>query len=74
MSVAQPSPVDPFYSQHLTFQGLSVDVHGDGSQHSMCATTAFKQAALNTMNYITNLGYTLEQAYILLSAAVSLRA
>ncbi|GAA5898813.1 acetamidase/formamidase family protein [Sporobolomyces salmoneus] len=64
-----PSPVDPFYSQHLTFQGISVDAHGDGSQHSMCATTAFKQAALNTMSYLTNLGYTLEQAYILLSAA-----
>lgn len=37
----------------------------------MCATTAFKQAALNTMNYLTNLGYTLEQSYLLLSAAVS---
>ncbi|GAA5982079.1 hypothetical protein JCM5350_000637 [Sporobolomyces pararoseus] len=64
-----PSPVDPFYSQHLTFQGLSVDVHGDGAQYSMCATTAFKQAALNTMSYLTNLGYTLEQSYLLLSAA-----
>lgn len=64
-----PSPVDPFYSQHLTFQCLSVDVHGDGAQYSMCATTAFKQAALNTMSYLTNLGYTLEQSYLLLSAA-----
>ncbi|GAA6020374.1 hypothetical protein JCM11491_000329 [Sporobolomyces phaffii] len=64
-----PSPVDPFYSQHLTFQGLSVDVHGDGEQHSMDATVAFKQAALNAMAYLTNLGYTLEQVYLLLSAA-----
>lgn len=69
----QPSPVDPLYTQQLTFQGISVDVHGNGEQKSMCATTAFKQAALNTMNYLKNLGYTLEQAYILLSAAVSQR-
>ncbi|GAA6062384.1 hypothetical protein JCM10212_003193 [Sporobolomyces blumeae] len=64
-----PSPVDPLYSQQLTFEGIGVDVHGDGSQKSMCATTAFKQSALNCMAYLTKLGYTLEQVYILLSAA-----
>ncbi|GAA5852531.1 hypothetical protein JCM8547_002532 [Rhodosporidiobolus lusitaniae] len=64
-----PSPIDPMYSQHLTFEGIGVDLHGDGSQKSMCATTAFKQASLNTMAYLKKLGYTIEQAHLLLSAA-----
>lgn len=45
----QPSPIDPLYSQQLTFEGIGVDLHGTGEQKSMCGTTAFKQAALNTM-------------------------
>ncbi|GAA5882975.1 hypothetical protein JCM3774_002939 [Rhodotorula dairenensis] len=64
-----PSPIDPNYTGQLTFEGLSVDVHGDGEQHSMCATTAAKQAALNSMQYLCNLGYTIEQVHLLLSAA-----
>ncbi|GAA6014151.1 hypothetical protein JCM10207_006114 [Rhodosporidiobolus poonsookiae] len=64
-----PSPIDPMYSQQLTFEGIGADLHGDGSQKSMCATTAFKQAALNTMAYLRKLGYTIEQAHLLLSAA-----
>ncbi|BGP14791.1 hypothetical protein JCM10213_001842 [Rhodosporidiobolus nylandii] len=64
-----PSPIDPMYSQQLTFEGIGVDIHGDGSQKSMCATTAFKQAALNTMAYLRKLGYTIEQSHLLLSAA-----
>ncbi|TNY24573.1 Acetamidase/Formamidase [Rhodotorula diobovata] len=64
-----PSPIDPLYTQQLTFEGISVDLHGDGSQKSMCATTAYKQASLNAIAYLKKLGYTLEQAYLLLSAA-----
>ncbi|BGP38794.1 hypothetical protein JCM10449v2_002731 [Rhodotorula kratochvilovae] len=77
-----PSPIDPLYTQQLTFEGISVgtsplaahvrslrNLHGDGSQKSMCATTAYKQAALNTIAYLKKLGYTIEQAYLLLSAA-----
>ncbi|GAA5835860.1 hypothetical protein JCM11251_007445 [Rhodosporidiobolus azoricus] len=64
-----PSPIDPTYSQQLTFEGIGVDIHGTGEQKSMCATTAFKQAALNTMAYLLKLGYTIEQAHLLLSAA-----
>ncbi|KAM0754189.1 Acetamidase/Formamidase [Meredithblackwellia eburnea MCA 4105] len=64
-----PSPVDPLYSQQLVFEGISVDVHGDGKQYSMDATVAYKQAALNTMAYLKKLGYTREQAHLLLSAA-----
>ncbi|GAA6042484.1 hypothetical protein JCM8097_003049 [Rhodosporidiobolus ruineniae] len=64
-----PSVIDPLYTQQLTFEGIGVDIHGDGSQKSMDATTAFKQAALNTMAYLRKLGYTIEQAHLLLSAA-----
>ncbi|EIW57927.1 Acetamidase/Formamidase [Trametes versicolor FP-101664 SS1] len=59
-----PSPVDPLYSAKLVFEGISVDVHGDGKQ-----TVAFKQATLNAITYLMKLGYTREQAYLLLSAA-----
>jgi formamidase len=38
------------------------DVNGDGTQYSMDATVAYKQAALNCMDYIQRLGYTREQA------------
>ena len=54
--------MDPLYSQQLIFQGISVDVHGDGKQYSMDATVAYKQAALNAMAYLKKLGYTREQA------------
>lgn len=40
---------------------LWVDLHGDGKQHSMDATVAYKQAALNCMAYLKKLGYTREQ-------------
>lgn len=35
----------------------------------MDATVAYKQAALNCIAYLRKLGYTREQAYLLLSAA-----
>ncbi|THH13122.1 hypothetical protein EW146_g7063 [Bondarzewia mesenterica] len=64
-----PSPIDPLYSSKLVFEGISVDVHGDGKQYNMDTTVAYKQAALNTIAYLQKLGYTREQAYLLLSAA-----
>ncbi|KAI0956510.1 hypothetical protein AcV7_006895 [Taiwanofungus camphoratus] len=80
-----PSPVDPLYSAKLTFEGISVDyrmipsspcnnmftiaLDGDGKQYDMDATVAYKQAALNAIAYLMKLGYTREQAYLLLSAA-----
>lgn len=64
-----PSPIDPLYSSKLIFEGISVDYHGDGTQYNMDATVAFKQAALNAIAYLQKLGYTREQAYLLLSAA-----
>ncbi|KAF5359715.1 hypothetical protein D9756_002920 [Leucocoprinus leucothites] len=64
-----PSPVDPMYSQKLVFEGLSVNINGDGKQFNMDASVAYKQAALNAIGYLQKLGYTREQAYLLLSAA-----
>jgi formamidase len=64
-----PSPIDPLYSAKLIFEGISVDYHGDGKQYNMDATVAYKQAALNAMAYLQKIGYTREQAYLLMSAA-----
>ncbi|KAG6864234.1 hypothetical protein C0991_011153 [Blastosporella zonata] len=47
-----PSPVDPQYAQQVVFEGISVDLHGDGKQYNMDATVAYKQAALNAIAYL----------------------
>ncbi|KAG8705297.1 hypothetical protein FRC08_001735 [Ceratobasidium sp. 394] len=62
-----PSVVDPKYTTQVTFQGISVDK--DGKQYSMDATVAYKQAARAAIEYIHSLGYTKEQAYLLMSCA-----
>ncbi|TFK50188.1 Acetamidase/Formamidase [Heliocybe sulcata] len=62
-----PSPIDPMYSAKLIFEGISVDLHGDGKQYNMDATVAYKQAALNAITYLMKVPR--EQAYLLLSAA-----
>lgn len=61
--------MDPQYSARIIFEGISVNLHTDGEQKSMCATTAYKAAARNCISYLQKLGYTREQAYLLLSAA-----
>ncbi|TEB05173.1 hypothetical protein FA13DRAFT_1824738, partial [Coprinellus micaceus] len=76
-----PSHLDPVYSQKLVFEGIGVDVlqHGRVSTFRLSSrywvlspstsTVAYKQAALNAIAYLQKLGYTREQAYLLLSAA-----
>lgn len=65
-----PSPIDPVYSEKLVFEGIGVDLHnGTGEQFNMDATVAFKTAARNTIDFLGKLGYTKEQAILLLSAA-----
>ncbi|KAG5722824.1 Formamidase, partial [Termitomyces sp. T112] len=64
-----PSPIAPQYNQQVVFEGISADVHGDGKQYNLDATVAYKQAALNAITYLGKIGYTKEQAYMLLSAA-----
>lgn len=62
----KPGPVEPRYSDFLTFTGISVE---GGTNHYMDATVAYRQACLNAIRYLENFGYTGEQAYLLLSAA-----
>ncbi|KAF9510940.1 hypothetical protein BS47DRAFT_1347256 [Hydnum rufescens UP504] len=69
MPMFKPSPIDPIYSDRIIFEGISVDLRGDGAQYNMDATVAYKQAALNCIEYLVRLGYSREQAYLLLSAA-----
>lgn len=70
MPIFLPSPIDPVYSSKIVFEGVGVDLHeGTGYQGNMDATQAYKTAARNCMDYIMKLGYTREQAYLLLSAA-----
>ncbi|KAI0766789.1 Acetamidase Formamidase [Irpex lacteus] len=69
-----PSPVDPMYSAKLIFEGISVDLHGDGKQYNMDATVAYKQAALNAIEYLIKVSKFLilrvtEEGNLLLSAA-----
>jgi len=68
MPMFKPSPIDPIYSDRIIFEGISVDLRGDGAQYNMDATVAYKQAALNCIEYLVRLGYSREQAYLLLSA------
>jgi formamidase len=62
-----PGPFGPHYTEWVTFEGISVDEQG--KQHYMDATLAYRMACLNAINYLKTLGYTAEQAYILLSCA-----
>lgn len=69
MPMFLPSPIDPVYTNKLVFEGIGVDLHETGAQGNMDATLAYKTAARNCIAYLEKLGYTREQAYLLLSAA-----
>lgn len=57
----------PLYTDYIHFEGISVDEKN--RQHYMNARIAYQNACLNAMYYLTNFGYSMEQAYMLLSAA-----
>lgn len=63
----ETSPLEPRYSKSLVFQGISVDEQG--KQHYLDAHLAYKNAALNAIEYLKKFGFSGEQAYLLLSAA-----
>ena len=65
--IFQPSPVEPNYTRHLIFQGISVDE--SGTQHYLDATIAYRRACLNAIEYMKKFGYTGEQAYAILGTA-----
>ena len=64
----RPSPVDPTFSDHLVFQGISVDEH-TGEQHYLDAHIAYRRACLNAITHLTKFGFTPEQAYVILGTA-----
>lgn len=66
--VFKPGPVDPHYSDFLVFEGVSVDEFS-GKQHYLDAHIAYRRACLNAIDYLKTLGYTGEQAYMILGSA-----
>ncbi len=65
--VIQPGPIEPRYSNYLTFQGISVD--NKDKQYFLDATLAYCQACLSAIRYLKRFGYTEEQVYCILAAA-----
>ena len=66
--VFKPGPVEPNYSDYLVFEGISVDEF-TGKQHYLDANIAYRRACLNAIEYLKTLGYTGEQAYMILGTA-----
>jgi formamidase len=63
----KPGYQDPDFSNYVVFEGYSVDE--DGTQHYKNANIGMRRACLDAIDYLTNFGYTPEQAYIILSTA-----
>lgn len=64
--IFKPGPVEPRYSQYLMFEGISVE---NERNYYLDATVAYRQAALNAIEYLKHFGFTGEQAYLILGAA-----
>lgn len=62
-----PGRSSPQYSDWLTFSGTSVTL--DGEQRHLDSHLAYQRACLHAIDYLTNFGYSPEQAYLLLGAA-----
>lgn len=65
--IFQPSPIEPKYTSHLIFEGISVDEQG--KQYYLDAHVAYRRACLNAIEYLKKFGYTGEQAYAILGTA-----
>jgi formamidase len=65
--IFEPSPVQPNYTNHLIFEGISVDEQG--GQHYLDAHVAYRMACLNAIEYMKKFGFTGEQAYAILGTA-----
>lgn len=65
--IFRTSPLEPRYTNFLVFEGISVDEQG--KQHYMDAHIAYKNACLNAIEYLQTIGYTAEQAYIIIGTA-----
>ncbi|RXT06489.1 formamidase [Ammoniphilus sp. CFH 90114] len=64
----QPGPVEPRYSDYLVFEGISVDEF-TGNNHYLDAHIAYRRACLNAIDYLKTMGFTGEQAYMILGTA-----
>ncbi|MCL6561692.1 MAG: acetamidase/formamidase family protein [Firmicutes bacterium] len=64
--IFKPGPVEPRFSSYLMFEGISVE---NDTNYYLDATVAYRQAAIQAIEYLTHFGYTREQAYLLLGAA-----
>ena len=65
--IYRTSPSEPLYPRRLVFTGLSV--LPDGAQTDGDGMTAYRNAAFTAMRYLQKLGFSREQAYVLLSVA-----
>ena len=63
----ETGPLEPRFSKYLVFEGISVDEKD--TQHYLDATLAYRNACINAINFLKELGYTGEQAYMILSTA-----
>jgi formamidase len=66
--VFKPGPVMPHYNEFLVFEGVSVNEFS-GTQTYLDANVAYRKACLNAIDFLKTLGYTGEQAYMLLGTA-----
>jgi len=64
----QTSPSEPTYPRRLVFTGLSTLDHGR-IQTDCGGIAAYRNAALSAVDYLEKLGFSREQAYVLLSVA-----
>jgi formamidase len=65
--IFEPSPMEPRYTNHIIFEGISVDE--DGKQHYLDVNVAYRRACLNAIEYMKKFGYTGEQALAILGTA-----
>ncbi len=65
--IFEPSPLQPNYTKHLIFEGISVDEKG--KQYYLDPHVAYRRACLNAIEYMKKFGFTGEQAYAILGTA-----
>ncbi|MBX3743365.1 MAG: acetamidase/formamidase family protein [Akkermansiaceae bacterium] len=65
--IFMPSPLQPNYTKHIIFEGISVDEKG--KQFYLDPHVAYRMACLNAIEYMKKFGYTGEQAYAILGTA-----
>jgi formamidase len=65
--IFKTSTLEPRYTNYLVFEGISVDEQG--KQYYLDAHIAYRNACLNSIEYLKTFGYTGEQAYIIIGTA-----